>query len=192
MNSIAESIEKRIRSSLSAKRLRHIDGVASVASSLAERFGVDPAACRVAALAHDMFRELPKNEMVRRAVELSLPLSDHERRNPAMLHGPLAAHELEAGYAVGNTDLVDAVRHHTLGHPSLGPVGWVLFVSDYAEPGRKHLSREERERILSAETLPRMVCSVVEHSRTRFASLENPTEAMFRRLCTKDVSDEAS
>ena len=192
MSSIAKSIEERIEATLSKKRLRHIRGVETVAHELSIRFGVDRDACQVAALAHDMLREIPQSEMIQRVDALRLVVSDQERRNPSLLHGPLAAWELKATYSVQNAEVVDAVRHHTLGHPDLGPIGWILYVADYIEPGRKHVNHRDRQRILSLQSLPAMVCAVIDHSRRRFDSLESPTLGMYRRLQCEDSENAVS
>ncbi len=34
---------------------------------------------------------------------------------------------------------MQAVRRHTCGHPDMGPLGMMLYVADYIEPGRTHI-----------------------------------------------------
>ena len=59
-----------------------------------------------------------------------------------MLHGPAAAERLGAE---GETrqDLLDAIRHHTVGSVVWGRLGRALYMADYLEPGRK-FSRGDR------------------------------------------------
>ena len=52
---------------------------------------------------------------------------------PLLLHGPAAAARLgdDADDAVAN-----AIRYHTIGHPSLDLLGRCLYLADFLEPGR--------------------------------------------------------
>jgi HD superfamily phosphohydrolase YqeK len=66
-------------------------------------------------------------------------------------HGPAAAERAERE---GETDrgVLDAVRHHTWGHPAWDDVGKMLFLADYLEPGRRG-RRKARARL--AARVPR-------------------------------------
>ena len=59
-----------------------------------------------------------------------------------MLHGPAAAAQLARD---GDTraELLDAIRHHTVGSAAWGRLGRALYMADYLEPGRK-FSRGDR------------------------------------------------
>jgi predicted HD superfamily hydrolase involved in NAD metabolism len=153
---------------------------------LSQRFAVNQDECRIAALAHDMDREATQTELLEAIDTYGIPVTDVERNNPKMLHGPVAAWELEHRYGVESPGVLTAVRHHTLGHPDMGPVGWILFVADYTEPGRIGLSTDDRERIFSHRSLPAMACAVVVHSRERYGRLERPTESMYQHLVKKE------
>ena len=62
--------------------------------------------------------------------------------NLDMLHGPAAAEKLLAD-GEHRTELVDAIRFHTVGSPEWGKLGRALYMADYLEPGRK-FSRADR------------------------------------------------
>lgn len=59
-----------------------------------------------------------------------------------MLHGPAAAERL---LTAGDTraDVLEAIRHHTVGSVGWGRLGRALYMADYLEPGRK-FSRADR------------------------------------------------
>jgi len=52
-----------------------------------------------------------------------------------MLHGPAAAAKLEAEGET-RTDLLDAIRYHTVGHARWSRTGRALYMADFLEPGR--------------------------------------------------------
>jgi HD superfamily phosphohydrolase YqeK len=59
---------------------------------------------------------------------------------PSFLHGPATAGRLEAEGCL-DSELLDAIRYHTLGHRSLARLGRALIAADFLEPGRKARAR---------------------------------------------------
>src|ERR1700737_3739022 len=59
-----------------------------------------------------------------------------------MLHGPAAADGLPAG-GESRQEVLDAIRHHTVGSCTWGMLGRALYMADYLEPGRR-FSRTDR------------------------------------------------
>jgi len=90
---------------------------------------VDRARWVAAGYLHDALREA-------RPADLRPLLSPAFRDAPGkILHGPAAAVYLERCGVVDH-ELLDAVRYHTVGHPSLSNLGCALYVADFLEPGR--------------------------------------------------------
>lgn len=87
---------------------------------------------RAAGWLHDALRDAEPETL---RTELS---GDLARLPPAVLHGPAAARRLSA---IGDPEILDAIRYHTIGHPHLGTLGRALFLADFLEPGRSF--REE-------------------------------------------------
>lgn len=131
-------IEKAARGQLPAwaavgkKRRKHIERVAGLLEDWAVA-GSLPAEERIrwvaAGYLHDAVKEKPEAEL--RAV-----LDGGLRELPeALLHGPAVA-ELLRREGVEDEELLRALAYHTLGHPSLGRTGYVLYAADFLEPGR--------------------------------------------------------
>jgi 2-amino-4-hydroxy-6-hydroxymethyldihydropteridine diphosphokinase len=76
---------------------------------------------------HDALRDATVADLRLAVNDPSLPDS--------VLHGPAAALQLIAEGET-RTELLEAIRWHTLGNPEWGPVGRALFMADYLEPGR--------------------------------------------------------
>ena len=47
----------------------------------------------------------------------------------------------------------------------MGKLGGILYIADYAEKGRKHVSEDERREILGKETLESMIIYIMDKSR---------------------------
>jgi HD superfamily phosphohydrolase YqeK len=115
------------------QRREHIARVAALMDEWARRLALPEAErqrWRAAAWLHDALREADPAELRR-----SLPADYHDFPDP-LLHGPAVAQRL-AGEL--DAELCDAIRYHTIGHPSLGRLGRALYLADFLEPGRDFL-----------------------------------------------------
>jgi 2-amino-4-hydroxy-6-hydroxymethyldihydropteridine diphosphokinase len=123
---------------VSAKRLAHIERVTALLDDWARAMALsvgEAATWHDAGRLHDALRDAPED----RLRELA---GDPPGYAVEMLHGPAAAACLAAD---GETraELLEAVRHHTVGSPDWGRLGRALYMADYLEPGRK-FSRADR------------------------------------------------
>ena len=97
------------------------------------RHGVDADLVDLGLAAHDLARHLDAAELVRRAEASGIIPTDVERSLPVLLHGPLAAAELERD---GLTDarVLESVRWHTTGKRGMGDVAKIVFLADKLDP----------------------------------------------------------
>jgi len=100
---------------------------------------------RVAALLDDWAgaMRVPESERGRwlRAAWLHDALRDAPAANE-LEHGPRAA-DRAARDGEADREVLDAVRHHSVGYASWDEVGRMLYLADYLEPGR-NFERDER------------------------------------------------
>lgn len=172
---------------LSQRRFAHVQRVVLLAGELASRFGVDREDARLAAAAHDLDREVSPGLLLARVADHAVPVTAEERRDPALLHGPVTAERLARDFGVQRPAVYEAVRHHTLGDAGLGSVFGVLYVADYCEPGRRHLEPHAREAILNADSLDRAVAACVAHAAGRFGAPADATRRLITELQHKGV-----
>ena len=121
----------------SPKRVAHIERVAALAGTWAERMRVsDTERTRWvrAVWLHDALRDADEAALAHWAPDTPGP--------PSLRHGPASAARAEAE---GETDrgVLDAVRYHSVGYAGWDMVGRVLYCADYLEPGRSS-ARERR------------------------------------------------
>ena len=131
---------------VSEKRLTHITRVTALLDRWATELQLPPDEARdwhdVGAW-HDALRDAPEAELRQWAAQADLPVT--------VLHGPAAANRL-ASEGETRTDVLEAIRWHTLGNPQWARTGRALYMADFLEPGRP-FARSEREFL--ARTLPR-------------------------------------
>lgn len=112
-------------------RRGHIARVTALLESWAAALGVpagEAAAWRDAGRWHDALRDASDETLRALTGDAASPVKT--------LHGPAAAARLERG-GERRTDLLDAVRYHTIGRPGWGRTGRALYMADFLEPGRK-------------------------------------------------------
>ncbi len=162
-------IRDKVRNMIKPSRYVHSLGVVSAAEYLARRFGVDETSAVISGIYHDAYRYSAKKEDIAILLESGFTLDAAEINEPMLLHGPLAAlyFERDTGESIPE-DMKKAVRHHTLGSKDMTRLGAIIYISDYTEPGRKHLSDEDRAHIFSLGTLEEMVCFIIEMQRPYF------------------------
>jgi len=112
----------------------HIYRVRDVALELAAPHKIDLQQAELGALAHDVCRAVPGEDLIRMAYELDVPVSDVEQDFPLLLHGPVGAELLRKEEDLNDDILYEAVRWHSTAHPSLDPLGKLVFLADKLDP----------------------------------------------------------
>ena len=112
----------------------HIYRVRDVALELAAPHNIDHQQAELGALAHDVCRAVPGEDLIRMASELDVPVSDVEQDFPLLLHGPVGAELLRKEEDINDDILYEAVRWHSTAHASLDPLGKLVFLADKLDP----------------------------------------------------------
>lgn len=131
-----DSTELPVWAQVRDKRAAHIRRVTAMLDGWAAALEVGEAergAWRAAGVLHDALRDAPEDELRRLVPGSALPA--------AVLHGPAAAVLLERE-GEPRADVLEAIRHHTIGCEGWGRVGRALFMADYLEPGRRFAQAE--------------------------------------------------
>lgn len=132
---------QRVRANLrlTEKRMRHTEGVVSMAKKLAERHFPDLPTERVelCALLHDCTKEYSLEEHLDVLAECNQTATEEELRTPELLHARTAA-EIALHVYGFDTEICDAIRQHTTGAPAMSPLATVICLADFIEEGRRH------------------------------------------------------
>ena len=112
----------------------HIYRVRDVAQELAARHGIDPDRAELGALAHDVCRAVPGDDLLKMSANLGVPVTDVDRDFPLLLHGPVGAALLRKEDGLTDQALYDAVRWHSTAHASLDDLGKLIFLADKLDP----------------------------------------------------------
>ncbi len=112
----------------------HIYRVRDVALELAGRHGIDSGRAELGALAHDICRAVPGNDLLKMSAEMGVDVGELERDFPILLHGPVGAELLRREEDLTDHDIFEAVRWHSTAHASMDALGKLIFLADKLEP----------------------------------------------------------
>ncbi len=113
----------------------HCKRVEQIAREMAAHHGIDPEPVGVAALAHDAAKHFSSLEILLRVEEYDLDVTEFDRSNAPILHGPIGAEMLRREDRLNEPSLYDAIYWHTTGNPSGGDaLGHIVFLADKLDP----------------------------------------------------------
>ncbi len=160
---LIDKVSAAARAAEKKERWEHSQRVAATAELMCNMFGVDPAKGYLAGIAHDMCKDISDEELLVLASKDQQPISELDRKKPALLHGRAAAMKLLSDFGVDDEDVIQAVSRHTMGGASLCPLAKIIYVADKIEPGRPQSSQEYRDRLFS-KSLDALTLEVLEEN----------------------------
>lgn len=135
-------MDSYLKSHLSPMRYEHSVSTANTCRKLAEEFGYDIKLAFFTGLVHDIAREYSKEDLVKWASLDGMPVRELDLDSPVLLHGRAGAMVLKKEFGIADQNVLDALSAHTTGTSGMKTLAKVLFVADYIEPERKHITPE--------------------------------------------------
>ena len=125
-----------VRGRLSDKRYEHTLNVRKMAVKLAKRYGVDEDKAALAALLHDLAKEISKDEM--RAIMRAHPelAEGGEERPTPVWHGICAAILARTEWGVEDEAVLSAIACHTAGKPGMSRLDKIVYLADMTSKER--------------------------------------------------------
>ncbi len=138
-----------VKGRLSEHRFQHSLNVAQLAAEMAVSFGVDSEKAFLVGILHDYAKDLTADELLLVAEDNGLIDNEVERQAPDLLHAPVGALLLEKELGIKDSEVLEAVRAHTLGSLNMSILDKIIFLADMIEPDRNAYPDLERLRQLS-------------------------------------------
>lgn len=189
---LTHNIDQYIKNNLSNKRYNHSVKVAEMSVTIAEKLSLDIEKSYLAGLAHDIARELSKEQLEKKVLSCVKFSADFYLK-PMLFHGPVGADLLCKKFGIDDVDIIEAVTYHSIGSKTLGSIAKVIYVADYISYDRTHIDEQYRIKILSFK-LDEMVLEVINSCRLYLESngeyllseTENMYNSIIRKLCEKE------
>ena len=137
-----EEIEKIAKQTLSEKRFRHCQGVAKRAVELARIYGEDEEIARKIGIAHDIAKEMPKEEALQYAKDYNIQFDKIEQQQPGLWHSKIGAHFVMKEFGFTN-DMAQAILYHTTGNIHMNTIDKIIYVADKTDETRTIINLKE-------------------------------------------------
>ncbi|MGX6961806.1 bis(5'-nucleosyl)-tetraphosphatase (symmetrical) YqeK [Vagococcus xieshaowenii] len=137
-----EELLERVHAQMSEKRFVHVLGVEKAAIALAEQYGEDIEKASIAALVHDYCKERPDTDFQSYIDKQLYPEAISQFGNE-IWHGLVGADIIHDELGIADSDILNAVRHHTTGSANMSLLEQIIYVADYIEEGRDFPGVEE-------------------------------------------------
>lgn len=139
--SLLEEINKDAKQMLSEKRYLHSIGVMKKAEKLAKKYNVDVDKAKLVGLAHDIAKEMSKEEILQYVQKNNIFVDEYEAENISLLHGKIGADFCKNKYDFSE-DMQKAIEYHTTGNPKMDDLSKIILVADKTEEGRTYVDFE--------------------------------------------------
>ncbi|PZC49771.1 MAG: HD superfamily phosphohydrolase YqeK (fused to NMNAT in mycoplasms) [Chloroflexi bacterium] len=145
----------------------HLARARDKAVELAAMHGADPFKAGLAALSHDIARNMKGPDLLKMAKSYGLTPHPVEERVMVLLHGRVGAEILQRECGIDDRDVLEAVRWHSTFNRGLGSVAKIAFLADKLD--HKKVSRYpflERIERLAKDDLDVAVLSFLQEEMT--------------------------
>ena len=124
---------------LSKKRCQHSLNVAEEAKKLAEHYGFsDPEKAYYTGLLHDICKEIPKEEQLEMVSASKMDVTDVELVTSPLYHAIAGAWYAEHVLNVHDSDILSAVRYHTVGRAGMSRLEEIIYIADLISADRSY------------------------------------------------------
>lgn len=137
-----EEIEEIVRNSMSEKRFLHSQGVAKRAIELASIYGEDIEKARKIGIAHDIAKEMPKEEAILYAKENGIVFDEIESKEPGLWHSKLGADMAVKKFGF-TPDMAEAITYHTTGNVNMTTMDKIIYIADKTDETRMTIDRKK-------------------------------------------------
>ena len=134
---VYEELYNDVKSRLSEKRFKHTEGVIKRSLEYAEIYGANIEDTRIAALAHDIAKQIPQEESFELLKKYNIELDEIEKENFNLIHSKLGAEIVKEKYGF-NDDIINAIKYHTTGRENMSILEKIIFLADATEENRTY------------------------------------------------------
>lgn len=136
--STLNEIYKYIEENLSQSRYKHTLGVVEVAKKLAKINDVNEEKAELAALVHDVAKNMSIEKQKSILKNNNINLTEIEEKTPQILHGFVGAIIAKIDLHITDNEVLSAISCHTIAKKNMTTLEKIIYISDYIEPNRKY------------------------------------------------------
>lgn len=133
----SKQLLEQIKQLMSPDLYQHSMGVAKMATGLAKQLGYDEKKAYLAGALHDCARGWSTQDLLRYAENKGIEIDTFASTSPILLHGAVAAAYVQER-GIDDSEVLAAIRNHTLGYPGMSLLEQITYVADKIECGRTY------------------------------------------------------
>ncbi|MCL2294406.1 MAG: bis(5'-nucleosyl)-tetraphosphatase (symmetrical) YqeK [Spirochaetes bacterium] len=141
-DNLIQKIDLYLKQHLLEKRYAHSLSTAITASELCTLYNVDAGKGYAAGLLHDIARDFDTDDLLKTASRDGQSLSSEEKDVPELLHARAGAVMAKELFNIDDLEIIEAIKFHTTGSRGMCDLAKIVFIADYIEPSRKHITKE--------------------------------------------------
>ena len=184
-------LKEIVKSKMSLKRFTHTLGVVEMSEKLAKIYNADIEKCKVAALLHDICKEMDM-EYIKNICKNNFmnELSEEDLENNEILHGFAGAYYVKTELGRNDKEILNAIKYHTVGAKNMTLVEKIVYIADAIEYGRNYPSVVEiREETF--KNLDKGILIEIEHKEKYLESIgkkSHPNTYKFKKEILKELN----
>lgn len=132
-----EDLYNEVKELLSEKRFKHSVSVVKRAIEYAQIYNVNIETAKLVAIAHDIAKELSKEENQKYLVKYNIKLDEIEKNNHNLIHAKIGACICKDKFNF-TEDMVNAIKYHTTGRENMSMLEKIIYLADSTEENRKY------------------------------------------------------
>ena len=134
-------LKEIVKSKMSLKRFTHTLGVVEMSEKLAKIYNANIQKCKVAALLHDICKEM-NMEYIKNICKNNFinELSEEDLENNEILHGFAGAYYVKNELGINDKEILNAIKYHTVGAKDMTLLEKIVYIADAIEYGRNYPS----------------------------------------------------
>ena len=133
-----EKIINWLKENLSEERFLHTMGTAQMSKHLAQQFNQDEDKAYLAGLLHDCAKEYSAEKMLEIINNNNLDVSEDELKSKKVWHAPVSAHVAQTLFDINDTEIIDAIRFHTIGRIGMTDFEKIIYLADKIETNTRN------------------------------------------------------
>ncbi|MEG2924836.1 MAG: bis(5'-nucleosyl)-tetraphosphatase (symmetrical) YqeK, partial [Oscillospiraceae bacterium] len=131
-----DKIKAYLKDNLKESRYNHTLGVIETAKALANINGIDVKKAEIAALSHDVAKNMTIDTMRQKIEDNKIKLSYEFSKTPELWHSIIAPIIGEEVFQIEDKDILNAMRWHTTGRENMTTLEKIIYMADMIEPNR--------------------------------------------------------
>ena len=142
-----DEIKNYLKENLKESRYKHVLGVVDTAKKLAIINNVSVDKAEIAALGHDVAKNLSVEEMERIILDNNIELTDSEKESKELWHSIISPILGREKLHISDSEILSAMRWHTTGKENMSKLEKIIYIADMIEPGRDFPGVEELRKV---------------------------------------------